>query len=230
MKNLLKGSIKSLLAVALGIVALILLIHYSGLGRYVTLEYLQHKGDYFKAAAQQNYLLAVVGYLAIYIVLIAVVPVVIPLTLMGGFLFGLFPGFLLSLLAATIGSVIAMITIRHLIGPLLRKRYQKQLEKFSEKMQKNGATYLLTLQLLSVIPYFITDTLAALTNVSVRTFTWTFALGNTPLIFILSYTGQRLATIHSFGEILTPQILGGLAILALLASLPTILKRFNVNL
>ncbi|MDR3549949.1 MAG: VTT domain-containing protein [Candidatus Babeliales bacterium] len=230
MKILRKGSIMSLVIIILSVAALIALIHYAGLGKYFTLEYLQAQGDYYRSIVQRHYFLAVAAYLAIFIVLIALVPVVIPLALMGGFLFGLIPGFLLSLCAATIGSVLAMITIRYFLAPMLRTRYKTQLDAFDKKITQYGPTYLLTLQLLSVIPYFVTDILAALTSISVRDFTWAFAIGNIPLIFILTYAGQHLATIHSFGEILTTPMLLGLAALALLASLPAILRRFNINI
>jgi len=230
MRKVWKGSAASALCIIIAIVALIVLAHFLGLNKYVTLPYLQGQGVSLKQYADNHYPFSMLLYLLIYIPLITVLPIVVPLTLMGGFIFGLIPGFILSLIAATIGSVLSMVTIRYFLAPMIQARYQKKLQAFNTKISQYGSTYLLTLQLLSVIPYIITDILTALTNVSVATFAWTFVVGNIPLIFILSYTGQHLAIIRSFGEILTPQILIGFAILALLALLPTILKRFNISL
>jgi len=97
-------------------------------------------------------------------------------------------------------------------------------------MSQYGASYLLTLNLLSGIPYILIDILAALTSILPTTFVWTFVVGNIPVIFMLSYTGQHLATIHSFADILTPQTVVGFTVLAGLALLPSILKRFNITM
>lgn len=230
MQKIWKGSITSLLFVILGVAALIILIHYSEVNKYVSLQYLQLQADFLKLNAQQNYVVAAALYVLIFTLFITIMPFVIPFTLMGGFLFGTIPGFLLSLLSATTGSVISFLVIRTLIGPIIRKRFQNKLNEFDHKMKQHGASYLLTINLLSAIPYIVVDVLAALTNISLFTFIWTFIAGNIPVLLILSHTGQQLASIKSFGDILTPSILLGFGILAVLALLPIILKRFNFKL
>lgn len=221
-----KGSVAVFIIFSLGFIALIGLIKFSGINDYMTLEYLQAKSAILKSFVAQHYLTTMIGFFLAYILLITVLPFVFPLSLLGGFLFGIFPGILLTLIAATIGSTLTFLGVRYLAASLLKGRFKAELENFDQKMKTGGPSYLLTLQLLSVIPYIITDILAALTDISLQTFMWTFFVGNIPLHFILVFTGRNLATIHSLHDILSPQILIAFALLALLALAPMILKRF----
>lgn len=227
MPKLSNGSLSLLLCTILGIGSLIAVGYYTGINKYASLAFLQEQGLSLRIAVHQHYYMSMILYFFIFVTLITILPLVIPLTLMAGFLFGTVPGFFLSLNAATLGSVISYLVIRRYIGPSIHKRYESKLKDFEKKMHQHGASYLLTLNLMSAIPYILLDTLAALSNISLFTFIWTFALGNIPAIAILSYTGQELISIKSFNNIFTPTMLIGFGILAFIALLPLILKRFN---
>ena len=157
----------------------------------------------------------------------ATLPVVGPLTMLAIYLFGFMPGFIVALFGAACGSTLSFLIIRYALGSLIRKRYKVRLERFNEKIKVYGHSYLLTLQILSVIPYVVINTLAALTDVSVFTSFWTTLVGSMPLIFMYALAGRQLGTLNSVYDIFSPQIFLILGLLALIALLPIIVRRFK---
>jgi len=219
--------IKTLLII-LGVIGIIALLYYWGVDKYIALEYVQKQSAFIKHAVAQEYVASVIYFLIVYALLITcTLPVVGPLTILGGYLFGLFPGFLYSLTAACVGSLLSFLCIRYLLSSLIRNRYKRKLERFNEKIKVYGFTYLLTLQLLTVFPYVVINTLAALTDVPLITFIWTTVVGSAPLIFIYALAGRQLGTLESVGDILSPSMLLLLFLLAALALIPMIFKRFR---
>jgi len=228
-KNILKrGKMIKTLLILIAAIGLIAVLYYSGIGSYFTLENMKAQSVQLQLALAQSYVKVVFYYCLVYTILITLtLPVVGPLTILGGYLFGLVPGFLYALFAACLGSMCSFLCLRYFLSSLLRHRYKAKLERFNEKIKVYGFSYLLTLQLLSVVPYVVINTLAALANVPLTAFLWTTILGSIPLIFIYALAGQQLGTIESIKDILSPNIIVMLVLLALLALVPMILKRFK---
>jgi uncharacterized membrane protein YdjX (TVP38/TMEM64 family) len=218
---------KALLIVAIALVVIVL-VWYSGLYNYFTLTSVQSNRAYLEAIVTQNYWKAVAIFIGIYIAVIALaIPGVPPLTMVGGFLFGLFPGGMYAVTAATIGTTISFLLIRYVLSNLIRGKYAQKLERFNEKIASRGAaSYLLTLQLAGLIPYFIINTLAALANVATTTFVWTTFVGSLPIIFIYAFAGRQLYLVESVRDIFSPSIIGLLLLLIFMSLLlPVLLKR-----
>lgn len=214
------------LCITVTIVCFIGLIYYFGIGSYFTLENLQQKSTYLKGSVASHYVESVLVFILVFVSLILVtLPIVGPMTMLGGYLFGVAPGFLYSLIASTIGSLVSFLIIRYLLASILRHRYKESLAPFSEKMKTHGYNYLLMLQLLSVVPFVVTNTLAALTDVSLFTIFWTTIVGSIPVLLIYAFAGKQLGTIGSAQDILSPQIMLVLVLLACIALIPLFLKK-----
>jgi len=168
------------LLVIVAVISIAIVIWYFGLHNYITLASLQENRASLEEAVQKNYLQSVAIFIAIYTAVIAVmIPGVPPLTIIGGFLFGLLPGVLYSGIAASIGATISFLVMRYVLSNVIRGKYAQKLDRFNEKILSQGAaSYLLTMQLVGVIPYFVINTLAALTTVSIFTFFWTTLVGS----------------------------------------------------
>lgn len=206
----------------------IALLYYLRIDQYFTLPYLQQQSASLQLEVEKNYLFAVILFVSIYAALIAcTLPISGPLTILGGYLFGLIPGFIYSLIAATAGSMISFICIRYIFSSLIREFYKERLEKFNQKIQAYGYSYLLTLQLLSLVPYVVMNTLAALAGVPFFAVLWTTVVGTMPIFFVYALAGRQLGTIKSAQDIVSPQLLVIFALLGLLALLPMLLKRFK---
>lgn len=211
-----------------GIIGALVALYYSGIADRVTLATIQMKSAALKHAVDEHYFKAIILFMLVYMALIAAtLPIVGPLTMLGVYLFGFVPGFSAALLAAACGSTLSFLIIRYVLGSLIRNRYKVRLEKFNEKIKVYGHSYLLTLQLLSVIPYVVINTLAALTDVSIFTSFWTTLVGSMPLIFLYALAGRQLGTFTSAYDIFSPQIFIILGLLALMALLPMVVKRFK---
>lgn len=223
-----RGKIIKTLLILFGVSSLIVMVYNSGIGSYFTLENMKIQSVYFQQLLAHSYFKVVIYYCLIYTILITLtLPVVGPLTILGGYLFGLFPGFLFALFCACLGSTCSFLCLRYFFSSLIRNRYKAKLERFNEKIKVYGFSYLLTLHLLSVVPYVVINALAALANVPLGAFLWTTIVGSIPLIFIYALAGQQLGTIESMRDILSPHIILMLAMLAGLALIPMILKRFK---
>lgn len=222
--------VKNSLYLLAGLAGLIFLIYYFDLDEFAKLSYVQEKSSALCHLVKENYWVAVIIYMIIYILIIAcALPAVAPLSMLGGYLFGLVRGFLFALTSATLGSTIYFLLMRYVFSNLAKNKFGDRLTQFNERMKKYGATYLLTLQLLTIIPFFVINTFAALADVSLPTFIWTTIVGTIPLQGIYVFAGQELSTINSVKDILKPPILMLFFLLALLAFLPMIIRRFKSN-
>ncbi len=223
-----KHSFKKSFAIIIALVLIIIALYFSGAGSNISLQTIKQQSGFLKDSVENNYPHAVLVFIALFILVVSItLPIVGPLTLLGGYLFGLFPGFIYSLIGSTLGSMGSFLLIRYVLGSIMRDRYKDQLATFQEKMQKHGYSYLLMLQLLSVVPFVVINTLAALTDVRLSTVFITTLIGTAPLIFIYAWAGRQLGTISSMKDIVSPQLLLILVILAAMSLLPIIFKKWT---
>lgn len=204
------------------------LFQYFHVKDYFTLAKIKEDRAFLSALVEENYARAVLIYMLIYIAIIAGgFPVVGPLTLVGGFLFGAIFGTIYASIAATIGTTLTFLIVRYVVAHTVRGKYGAKLEKFNERLESYGHSYLLTMNLMGVIPFFVIATLAGLTEVSIITFAWTACVGSLPLIAIYAFAGKQLGTMTSFRDIFSPQIIFAFILLALVALIPMIIRRFK---
>ncbi len=207
-------------------IAVIVMVRYSPLGSIFTVENLKQHRETLVAAVRDNYALSVAIYIAVYILTAALsVPGALILTLTGGFLFGTIACTVYVDIGATVGAALAFLSARYLLGNTLQDKYQLQLRKFNEEIKRNGTNYLLTLRLIPVFPFFLINFLSGLTNIPLKTFTWTTLIGIIPSTAVFSFAGQRIGSINSLSELLSAKILAAFAALALITLVPVIWKR-----
>jgi uncharacterized membrane protein YdjX (TVP38/TMEM64 family) len=147
------------------------------------------------------------------------------LTIIGGFLFGGIPGTILATIAGTIGCTLSFLMFRYFFGKKVQEKYGHRLEKFNKNIEHYGTIYILMVQLIGIIPFFVINILASFTKIHLHTFVWTTAIGIIPINFIYAYTGKQLGSINSFKEILSPNVLLAFGLLALLCLISVFIKR-----
>lgn len=224
-----RTSIQKALLIGCVLAGLIFLVWYLQLYSYFTLASLQSQRLVLADAVVRNYWQAVAIFMAIYAAVIALaIPGVPPLTMIGGFLFGLIPASIYATVSATLGTTISFLLIRYVLSNVIRGKYAQKLERFNEKIASNGAaSYLLTLQLMGLIPYFVINTLAALANISTITFMWTTCVGSIPIIMIYAFAGKQLYMIESARDIFSPSIIAVLVGLIVISLMPVLFKRLR---
>ncbi len=209
-------------------ITVIVMIRYSPLGSVLTFENLKRHREALVIIVRDNYALSVAIYIAVYVLTAALsIPGALILTLAGGFLFGATAGTVYVDIGATTGAALAFLSARYLLGNRLQEKYQAQLRKFNEEIKRNGTSYLLTLRLIPVFPFFLINFLTGLTNIPLTTFIWTTAIGIIPATAVFAFTGQRIGSINALSEILSKKILAAFAVLALFTLVPVIWKRLQ---
>ncbi len=210
------------------IVGLILILYYIGFAKYFSLENIKIHALHVQQLVVQHYVSSVIVFILISTLLIALtLPVTGPVAVSAGFLFGLVPAIFYTMIAAMVGTAISFLIVRYAMSHLTKNQYNAQLTSFKQQLHAYGYTYLITLQLLTVVPYFIINTLAALAGISFMTFMWTTAIGSLPIIIIYAFAGRQLYMIQSWRDILSLNMLLLLLMLALLALLPMIVKKIR---
>lgn len=202
--------------------------YYSKLSDYFTLQKIQANHQCLTEFVQKNYLLSVLIYIGTYSLLLALaLPVVMPFALVGGFLYGLFWGLFYAGLSCLIGSIVSFLVLRYAVIHWISRWKNKRIARFNEQVKKHGASYLLMLHFLSVIPLFVINLVAALANISLLTVIWVTLVGTFPLNALCVFAGRQLSSIHSFKDIFSPTIMLLLALLAVVALAPLLIKRLK---
>jgi uncharacterized membrane protein YdjX (TVP38/TMEM64 family) len=233
------------------IIALAAVVWLSGLHRYVTLETLVHHRARIDDFITAHYVVAMVGYVGLYIVFVALsLPCALFLSVTGGFLFGTFAGGLAVLVGATAGATILFLTARG-AGEYVVRCGGPRLQKIAAGFCADAFSYLLFLRLVPLFPFFLVNLAAALVGVRLLTFVLATALGMIPATFIFASLGAGLDSVIAAqeaayqtclasgrgdcrldfdpGTALTPQLLAALAALGLLALVPVVVRRFYVR-
>ncbi len=221
-------SIKKLLVFLCIFLACILFAYYFGLSDYVTLKRIQDHHAILQQFVCMHYLLSVIIYIAIFSICIScALPIVMPFALVGGFLYGFALGVLYAGISCLIGSIASFLVMRYVIAYWIRDWHNARVDKFHLQVQKYGYWYLIILHFLSIIPLFVINLLAAIANVPLIKLIGITILGTLPLNVLCAFAGQRLSSIHSFGEIFSPTIICALLLLALIACAPLFIEKLR---
>ncbi len=210
------------------LVAAIFVLYYFGVAKHITVANIKDNAVYLKQLVHEHYARSVATFIiASAALMLLTLPLTGPIAVCGGFLFGLWPGALYSMVGVTIGIAISFLMVRYALSHIMRHKYGEQLASFNERMQAYGYTYLISLQLLTVVPYFIINTLAALANVPFHIFLWTTVVGSLPIVIIYAFAGRELYMIQTWSDILSVHMLLLLLGLALLALMPMLVRKFR---
>jgi uncharacterized membrane protein YdjX (TVP38/TMEM64 family) len=216
----------------IAVIAAILVLALSmGWQKYLSFEVLAQQSDALKNLLATKPILVIAAFMGIYIVATAVaMPGAIWLTIGGGFLFGPFLGTALSATSATIGATILFIAAQSAIGGGLRSRAGGLIDRLEKGFAENAFSYLLTLRLLPIAPFFGVNLAAAFLKIPLRTFVIATAIGILPGGFVYAWLGSGIEHVIASGQtpdlkiIFSPQVIGPLMGLAALALLPTVWK------
>ena len=179
---------------------------------------------------------SVLAYLAVYTACVALsLPLALFLTLTGGFLFGAWVGGVAAGAGCTLGAVIVFLISRLAVGDAVEARVGTRVRALAEQIKKDAFFYILTLRLIPVTPFWLTNVAAALIAIPVSTFASATLIGILPPSIIYAGIGSGLGSVFDSGQVLslhaliTPRILIPLIGLAALAVLPILYQRWRVR-
>jgi uncharacterized membrane protein YdjX (TVP38/TMEM64 family) len=204
------------------------------LDRYLSWEELSRHRHALLEWRERHQVLAVLSFIGVYMLIVALsLPGAIWLTVIGGFLFGIAAGTLCSVLAATLGACAVFLAARYLVGDALRARAGPGIRRMEAGFRKHALSYLLTLRLVPVVPFWLVNLVPALLGVPLRTFLVGTAVGIIPGSIVYTLVGNGLGAVLDQGRtpdldiIFEPVILAPILGLALLALSPVLYGRLK---
>jgi uncharacterized membrane protein YdjX (TVP38/TMEM64 family) len=216
--------------VALLFAAAIGAFFYFDLGHYLSLDSLKANRDALLAFSEEHYAASVGIFVASYCLLVAAsLPGAVFFTLAGGFLFGSVLGTVYVNLGATSGATLAFLAARYLLRDWVESKFGSKLAPLQQGFANNAFSYLMTLRLIPLFPFFIVNMACGLTRVSLATYVAATAIGIIPGSFVFAYAGRQLGTINSLKEIASPNVLMAFTLLGLLALVPAVYQKWNAR-
>ena len=215
-------------ALALLIIASLALFFFGDTAEYFSFSFIAEHRNIALAYVGEHWVLSILVFCVVYITLTAIsFPAAAALTIVAGALFGLGFGTLAASISSTIGATIAMLVTRFLVSDsTLERRFSDSLEKIRGIVARNAMTSLLTLRLAPVFPFFLVNMAMGLTNIRVIQYVVASMLGMLPGTILYVYVGSQIATISSPKDVVSFEILAGLAALALF---PFVMKYLAVK-
>jgi uncharacterized membrane protein YdjX (TVP38/TMEM64 family) len=205
-----------------------------GGGEYLNFDKLGERRASLQAFVAENRVVAVLLFVAIYATATTLsIPGATVLTLAGGFLFGVWLGGAATVVGATIGAVVVFLAARAAAGDFLRRKAGPAIARIDQGVRENAFSYLLSLRLLPVLPFWLVNLASGFVAIPLRTYAAATFLGIIPGTFIYAGVGAGLGSVFEgreqldLGVIFKPAILLPLLGLALLSLLPIVWRRFR---
>ena len=221
------GSSRGKILIVAALTLAIGLFWYFDLGRFLSLGSLQENRDQLLAFTDAHYAVAVGLFIMTYVAVAGLsLPGAAIMTLAGGFLFGSLWGTLFANLGATTGATLAFLSARYLLHDWVERKFGGLLGPIQAGFAKNAFSYLMTLRLIPLFPFFLVNMVSGLTRVSLGTYVAATAIGIVPGSFVFAYAGRQLGSINSLREIASPNVLLSFTLLGLLALVPVLYKKF----
>ena len=201
---------------------------------HLTFAALAENREALLAYRDAHYLIAVLGFVAAYVVIVAFsLPGATLATLTGGFLFGLFPGVVFNVAAATIGAVAVFLAARAGFGADVAARIEAKggaPARLQAALRENEWSVLLMMRLVPAVPFFIANLIPAFVGVPLSRFAVTTFVGIIPGALVYTSVGAGLGEVFARGDtpdlgiIFTPAVLLPILGLAALSALPILIK------
>jgi uncharacterized membrane protein YdjX (TVP38/TMEM64 family) len=218
------GKVGVVLAIGVALAA----FFYFDLGRFLSLDALKDNRDALLSFTETHAAVAAALFVLIYVAVTGLsLPGAVILTLAGGFLFGFVWGTLFVNLGATTGATHAFLAYRYLLRDWVERKFGKWLGPVQQGFTNNAFSYLLTLRLIPLFPFFVVNLVSGLTRMNVGTYVVATALGIIPGSFVYAYAGRQLGTINSLKDIASPGVIGAFVLLGLLALVPSLYKKWS---
>lgn len=196
--------------------------------------------------------LAALAYVGLYIATVALsLPGATFLTVAGGFLFGVTLGASAAIIGATLGAIVIFLVARTALGEPLLRRAGPRAQQLAQGFRDDAFSYLLFLRLVPAFPFFLVNLVPAFAGVPLATFAGATALGVIPGAVVFAFAGTGLDSVimaqknaydaclaagqggcklsFKAEDALTPELIGALVALGILALVPVVVKRVRAR-
>ena len=219
-----------LVLIALAVAA----VFATGLADHLSLEELKVRREALQAFVALHPVLSIGAYVLLYVVVVSLsLPGALVMTLSGGFLFGALLGGAAAATGASLGAAVIFLICRTAVGDSLRSKAGATVARIEEGVRRDAFSYLLTLRLIPVMPFWLVNLAAGFVDIPLRTFLSATVLGILPGSLVYAGLGSGLGHVFASGEepnlrvIFEPHVLLPLIGLGLLSLMPVVIRRFR---
>lgn len=186
------------------------------LGQYLNLSYIKSQqeaiNNYYNLNPFKTGLIFFISYVLITGVSLPGAGI---MTLAGGAIFGVVWGTILVSFGSVLGATMAFLITRYLFHDFVQERFGKYLEPINRGVKKDGNLYLFTIRIVPIFPFFIVNTLMALTPIKTINFALVSQVGMLIPTIIFVNAGTQLAKIKSTGDILSAELIFSFVLLGI---------------
>jgi uncharacterized membrane protein YdjX (TVP38/TMEM64 family) len=214
------------------VLALVAVLLRSGLLGRLSLGSLEAGHSALLAFVRAHPLQSLAAFVGVYVGTVALsLPTALILTLTGGFLFGPWLGGGAAAIGCTGGATIVFLISRLTVGDAVEARSSGRARALAEEIKQDAFFYLLTLRLIPVMPFWLTNVAAGLIAIPARVFASATLIGIVPVSLIYAGIGSGLGAMFDSGQapslhnLITPRMVLPLAGLAMLSVLPILYQR-----
>ncbi len=201
---------------------------------YLSFDALRDNREALIGFRDSNYLIAVLGFIAIYTAVVAFsLPGATIVTLTGGFLFGTVFGTVFNVTGATVGATLIFLAARYGFGEKLGAKLESSdgaVKKIKDGIDENQWSMLFIIRLVPAVPFFIANLIPAFLEVPLHRYVISTFLGIIPGTLVFTSVGAGLGEVFAKGEspdlgiIFEPHILLPILGLSALSLLPILIK------
>ena len=165
--------------------------------------------EFLNIYVENNYLISIlIFFLILFLHSSFSLPGLILLVGVAGYLFGLINGFFISILSITFGSLIFFILSKYFLKSFFSKFFKKYSKGIEKYVSNSSFEYLIILRMIPGPPLMFQNFIISLLNISISKFIISTFIGFTPLIFLISYIGNKTKNFQeikniNLGDILT---------------------------
>lgn len=204
-----------------------------GLDERLSFDQLAESGQAARALLQERPVTTIAAFMgALTLVTLLCIPAVAVLQIFSGFLFGPLLGTLLSVLAQSAGGALAFLIARSAFRETFARLIGPYVARLEAGFRAYAFTYIVTLRMTPVIPYWVVNVAPSLLGVRFRPFLFGTLLGAIPLTFVYATFGAGLGEVIEAGgrpglrDLLEPRTLALLLLALCFAFAPILVRRW----
>ena len=176
------------------------LAYFMGWFKYLNPQLLVENADYLQNLVSDNFILALVGFIALYAILTVFMLPASILTVASGFLFGVYVGAPAVVIGATLGACGLFLAAKTSLQDTLKGIAGPFISKMEKEYNESPFAYLFTLRLIPVFPFAVANIAPALLGAKFRDYVITTAIGIIPGTVAFSLIGHGIrATLKDAG-------------------------------
>ncbi len=170
---------------------------------YLSFDALRDNREALIGFRDSNYLIAVLGFIAIYTAVVAFsLPGATIVTLTGGFLFGTVFGTVFNVTGATVGATLIFLAARYGFGEKLGAKLESSdgaVKKIKDGIDENQWSMLFIIRLVPAVPFFIANLIPAFLEVPLHRYVISTFLGIIPGTLVFTSVGAGLGEVFAKG-------------------------------